>query len=1039
MSAASFLKRIAAQKRRLGIGAGILVGLIALYGLLGYFWLPGYIRAKMENGLSASLHRPVTVRSIDIQPYTLEFTVHGFRVEEKLSDSDAGHDLLSFEELYVNVSGASLTKGAPVVSAVTLRGPSVRLVREGENRFNITDLIEDFMKQPPSEGKTMFSVSNIVVEDGSFILIDQLKDSRQEISGIRLGVPFVANLKSDEQSWVEPHFSANVNGAPLTLNGKLRPFSANREGTLELKLNDVDLTHVDEYSPVPVGIRLGSGYLDSNLVLTFTQTDSEPPKITLTGEAALRKLGIENRGTEIPYVAKIAEIQIKPVELNLNGAKQSHVTLALGGAAISREGEEQPLLSLPSLKVSQSSIDLTRQSVTLGDITLDRIHASLRRESDGRLNLAKLFTPASHSMAPREAIAPKAKAGKPWEVRFGSFKLTGAALRYEDVSLPNVSPMIVQPLDLTVADIDLRGAEPLKIALKAAVNEKGSLETNGRLAWAPLAVEFDVDAKDVDLVPLQGWAGDKMNALITSGATSFRGKIKADGSPIKVVLLGDGKFTNFSVVDKSATTDLMRWRALDIRGIEFVNEPLRANIEAVSIADFFAYVVITPKGDLNLTHIVRQEGNNESPAPPPLPAETAEPGPATAAKTVAKTTTPAGRKSTPVRISRISLQGGNINFQDQFIKPNYKANLTGLAGRIGPLDPQKPGEIDVHGAIDKTAPLKISGKVNTFAKEMYLDVTASAKGIDMPGFSPYSAKYIGYTIEKGKLSVDVHYHVEKGELTAENNVFLDQLTFGEKIKSPDALSIPVTLAVALLKNREGEINLHLPVTGSVNDPHFSIGSVLANAFVNLLSKAVTAPFALLGSVFGRSGEELSEISFEPGRADIGPEAEKSLQALSKALKDRPALKLEITGEADPVHDPEALKRVMLERKVKARKLLENVKKGETSGSLDDIALTPDEYAKYLTLAYKDEKFDKPKNVIGFTKSLPVPEMEQLMLANIDAAESEMHDLAQARAENARDWLVEKGGVPADRIFVLQPRVQAGDGKKPSSRVQFSLG
>ncbi|HET7062404.1 MAG TPA: DUF748 domain-containing protein, partial [Nitrosospira sp.] len=383
MSAASFLKRIAAQKRRLGIGAGILVGLVALYGLLGYFWLPGFIRTKVESELSASLHRPVTVRSIEIQPYTLEFTVRGFRVGGKPSDSDAGNDLLSFEELYVNVSGASLTKGAPVISAVTLRGPVVRLVREGENRFNITDLIEDFMKQPPSEGTTMFSVSNILVEDGSFTLIDQLKDSRQEISGIRLGVPFVANLKSDEQSWVEPHFSANVNGAPLRLNGKLRPFSTNREATLELKLNDVDLTRVDEYSPVPVGIRLSSGYLDSNLVLTFSQADSEAPKITLTGEAALRKLGIENHGTEIPYAAKIAEIQIKPVELNLNSANRSHVALALSDAVISHEGEEQPVLSLPSLKVSQSSIDLAHQSVTLGDITLDRIHAFLRRESDG--------------------------------------------------------------------------------------------------------------------------------------------------------------------------------------------------------------------------------------------------------------------------------------------------------------------------------------------------------------------------------------------------------------------------------------------------------------------------------------------------------------------------------------------------------------------------------------------------------------------------------------------------------------------------------
>ena len=171
----------------------------------------------------------------------------------------------------------------------------------------------------------------------------------------------------------------------------------------------------------------------------------------------------------------------------------------------------------------------------------------------------------------------------------------------------------------------------------------------------------------------------------------------------------------------------------------------------------------------------------------------------------------------------------------------------------------------------------------------------------MPAFSPYSGKYIGYTIEKGKLSIDVHYHVEKGNLTAENNVFLDQLTFGEKIESPDALAIPVTLAVALLKDRHGEINLHLPVSGSINDPQFRIGPVLVSAFVNLLSKAVTAPFSLLGSAFG-GGEELSEVKLSSPAGGPWPEAEKRLQDLSKALIDRPALELEITGEADPAND-----------------------------------------------------------------------------------------------------------------------------------------
>jgi uncharacterized protein involved in outer membrane biogenesis len=985
------------------------------------------------------------VQSIDIQPYTLELTVRGFRIGEKERSIDAAEALFSLEELYVNLSSASVARRAPVISSLSLKAPVVRLVREAENHFNITDLVEDFMKrpvEPEEDGRAMFSVSNIVIEGGRFEFVDRLKKSRQEISEIRVGVPFVANFESYEGTWVEPHFSAKVNGAPLTLNGKLRPFTENREATLEIKLNDVDLTRVDEYSPIPTGISLLSGYFDSDLLLTFTQVAGESPSMVLTGRAALRKLEIENQGVEAPYRAKLDQFDVKLTEVSLNGTKPSHVTLTLTEAAVSRKGESEPVLSLPRLSVDEVAIDSKRQSVAVGAVVLDRFKAGARRETDGRLDLVKLFAPPpGQAVSAPEPPPANAETSKPWAVQLGSLKLKAAALRFEDSTLTNIAPMVVDPLDLTVNDIDFSGAAPLKLALKAAINQNGSLETNGSLAWSPLAADLTVNANDVDLVALQGWAGDRLNVLLTRGALSFDGNIQADGSPLKVAVNGKGRFINFNVLDKVSTLDLMRWRSLDINGIKFVNEPLRVDIASIAIADFFAHVALSPEGELNLEHIVRQDDKAQQlvqavPAAPPLAEE--KDASAEQVQTIATNAVqPPTRKRIPVHIGRIVMQGGNVNFNDQFIKPNYRAKLTGLSGRVGPLDPRKPGEIDIRGAVDKAAPLKIVGKVDTMGSELFLDITASAKGIDMPAFSPYSGKYVGYAIEKGKLSVDIHYHVEKGELTAQNNIFLDQLTFGEKVESPDALSIPVNLALAVLKNRRGEIDVHLPVSGSINDPQFSLGGVIFNAIINLLTKAVTAPFAMLGSLFG--GEELSEITFLPGQAQITPEAEKRLEMLSRALTDRPTLELEITGRADPLNDPEALKQTLLERRVKALKMSEKIKKGEATGSLDEIELGPEEYAKYLTLAYKEAKFEKPKNVIGLTKSLPIPEMEQLMLANTDAGENELRELAALRAAVVRDWLIDRGGVAGDRVFVLAPKVEVeADGEKTGSRAEFSL-
>jgi hypothetical protein len=1030
-----FLRRFV-NNRRLRISVGVLVITIVLFGLLGYFWLPGYAKNKLETELSEIVHRPVSVQSIDIQPYTLELIVRGFQVGEKAASEGSDKVLFSVGELYVDLSTASIARLAPVVSSVTIKAPMLRLVREGENRFNITDLIEEFLEQPEDDSKrkddskTMFSVSNIVIEGGHFEFVDQFKESNQKVSEINLGIPFVSNFESDQKTWIEPYFNANVNGAPFVLNGKLRPFLGKREAILELKLNNIDLTRIDEYSPIPLGISLLSGYLDSDLQLTYTQEADQSTRMVLSGHTSLRKFELENRIMEAPYNVEFDQLDVMLSEIDLSGSGQTpaQVALVLIGAVLVQPGNTEPILSLPKLSVNQIMIDLTQKKVALGVMKLDQFKASIRRETDGQLNLTHHFTPLPDEQAStlqrRSAVA---EASEPWAASIDKLKLADAALHFEDLTLTKVAPMVVDPLNLTIDNIDLDGADPLKLALQATVNQRGNLETNGSLAWAPLAFDFDINARDIDLVSLQGWAGDQLNALLTSGEVSFQGKVMADGEPLKIVLSGKSGFSNFNLFDKASATDLLRWRRLDIGGIKFVNEPFRVDIDSVAIADFFANVTISPKGEIILKNIVREDNGTEKVTSTK----------STTAVTKAPVKSQAG-KATPVHIGRVVLKGGNIDFNDQFIKPNYRANLTGITGRVGPLKPGKRGEVNIRGAVDKSAPLEIKGKVDPFGSELFLNITAKATGIDLPTFSPYSGKYVGYVIEKGKLSVDIHYHIEKGELKAENNIFLDQFTLGEKIESPDALDLPITLAIALLKNQRGEIDINLPISGSLNDPEFSIGGIIIKVIVNLLTKAVTAPFALLGSLVG-DGEELSEIDFLPGYGRVEPEAEKRLQALSKALTDRPALKLEITGYADPENDHDGLKRVILERKVKAQKLSEGVEKGEAGGSLQDVNLEPKEYEKFLELAYEEEKFDKPKNVIGFTKDLPVPEMEQLMLANINAGDDELRKLALQRAKAARDWLVEKGSISIDRVFISEPRIESEvDGEKLGSRAKFSI-
>jgi outer membrane protein OmpA-like peptidoglycan-associated protein len=343
--------------------------------------------------------------------------------------------------------------------------------------------------------------------------------------------------------------------------------------------------------------------------------------------------------------------------------------------------------------------------------------------------------------------------------------------------------------------------------------------------------------------------------------------------------------------------------------------------------------------------------------------------------------------------------------------------------------------MELRGKYANSAPVQILAKLNPLAAKSYLDLKAEVTGVDLVGFSPYSGKYAGYAIEKGKLSLTVAYKLENNQLSAENRVFIDQFTFGDKIDSPDATKLPVNLAISLLKNNRGEIDLNLPISGSLDDPQFSIGGLIVKVIVNLFVKAVTSPFALLGSMFG-SGDELSNIEFAAGRATLNDAAGKKLEALAKALNERNSLKLEITGRADPEADREGVKRAALERAMQAEKLKDLKKAGEGK-SLEEIEIAPEERTAYLTRAYKEAKFPKPRNMVGLQKDLPAEEMEKLMLSNLPATDDDVKALAGRRAEAVQGWLVEQGKVPPERVFLLPPKVEA-DEKGKASRVDFSL-
>ncbi|MFC5472733.1 DUF748 domain-containing protein [Paraherbaspirillum soli] len=706
--------------------------------------------------------------------------------------------------------------------------------------------------------------------------------------------------------------------------------------------------------------------------------------------------------------------------------------------------------SIGASKIRLENADLNTETHTFNAaaLRLTGIQGDVRRDAQGKINLQQFVAGSGKSDKTSDGSATKSAPA--WVANINQIAVADSALSYSDNSVKPAVAVRADAFNLTVDNVSSALDKPIKIALQTNLNKSGKLAISGSAAPQLKSIDLALDAQNLPVAALQPYFTDLLNVTLTTGQATAKGKLllippigqQAFASNYSGML----RLTNFRMLDKDSIGEFLRWKTLDISGIDARIGGARQNVTLgkISLDDFFARAILSEAGKLNLQNIVvsKTAATPAPPAPAVPPQKTAQ---VTAAgtTTVAPITPAAPKANAPViKIGQIVLKGGNINYTDNFVKPHYTANLTGMGGTIGAIasDQPQPAAIDLNGKIDNDAPVTISGSLNPLFKPMFLDIKASANDVELPGLTPYATKYAGYAIEKGKLSMDVSYHVENDKLIAQNNLRIDQLTFGDKIDSPTATKLPVLLAVALLKDRNGQININLPISGTLSDPDFSIGGIIGRIFVNLIVKAVTSPFALISSAFGGGGsDELGYAEFNPGSATLTAASQSKLDTIAKALIERPALKMDITGRVDPQSDTDGVRQESLSRKLKALKLKDALSQGQEL-QWEEITLTDAEKTQYLEKVYKSEKFDKPRNALGFAKSLPAAEMEKLIIANTPVTQDALQALAEQRAEAVRNYLESKGHIPLERIFLIAPKLNA-DGIKDKgqpNRADFSL-
>jgi len=946
----------------------------------------------------------------------LAVTVKGSATVSSLALAEAGgEDLLGVESIRAVLADVRPLEQVVRLESLEIVAPELQVRRNRAGHINV-DLATSF--KPKNAPEIIAASANNTGATGQ-------NDAK----------PATATpAQTTQPAWqVELAHFALHKGAVHWTDDTLAPSAKRDVKDIELQVQAIQWPFTDKPATLEGSLAIPSGKKTAQFVFKGTGTDGAG-----SVEATLKELPL---GVAAPYVAqflvpqvagvleaeaqalwKAGQVQLKLPRLALRDfALVADKALAAESAA--------PLPKFKLLEITDAQADLTARTASVGKVALRAPSATVDRDAQGRWMFHRWLktAPAADTSAPASA-ANTAATTPPWKVAVAEVALDDGAVALDDRLPTRPVTATISALKVLAKTLTLDGKKPAPLTvsarIKAGQTEPGMLKYSGTAMWDPVTVQGTLDALDIPAHAFAPYVADRLNIELLRADASVKGTVRyaaTEGGP-QVQLRMDAALEDFRSNSVQTTggqglpvgEELLSWKSLNVPGIEFDMAPgtaLRVQVREAALTDFYARLLVSPQGRLNLQDLVK-------PAPADADKGVVAPAIVASAPVASAPTTRAG-PAPVITVGPVSLVHGKVLFSDRFIQPNYSADLSELTGRLSKFSSQSVdgvvqlADLELRGRAEGSAALEITGKINPLARPLALDVRGKVRDLELPPLSPYAVKYAGYGIERGKLSVDVSYLIQPdGQLTATNSLVLNQLTFGDKVDGAPN-SLPVKLAVSLLADRNGVIDLNLPISGSLNDPQFSIGPVIWKVITNLIAKALTSPFSLLASAFG-GGDELSNVSFAPGTSVLSVDAKQGLDKVAQALVDRPGLKVTVLGTASLEAEREALKRERLRGLLLAEKRRQAAVAGQDTATV--TAVTDAEYPALLKEVYRRADITKPRNMVGFAKTLPAPEMEALLLASIGVNEDVMRELALSRGVAVRDYLAAKQ-LESERLFL----------------------
>ncbi|CAG9297697.1 DUF748 domain-containing protein [Celerinatantimonas diazotrophica] len=973
----------------------ILLGLVAPY----------VIQTQLPSALQTMLGREVSLAKVSINPFLLRARIDDLSVAK----SESSKKLFALKRLEVEVNfWQSLLTLNPTLSHINIDAPDVMFSRQQDGSLSFQDILTRFAqrakKQPKEthdDGKIFaLRIGKISLLNGQFAFTDSATGTHLHYQKLHFNLNhFDTRALISSHQTDKPHnkFDLKLTGqqqGQMNLTGQLQlsPFKA----VGHLSVQRVALTPYWQLIQPYIRAQFAHGTLTTKLLFAVN----------------VQKNGLQ--------------WQLNDGSLALNNLQWQDKT--------------QPKVSLAHIKLSHINASSADKSASIGQVVLSKpqVEAVLKNNS---LDLVRLFTPKWPASSSTKSAPSQGQSAAPWQASLDQVSLEDGSVSLVDDDFGQGTRWDIKKISLKTGQLSSDLSRAIKYQLSLALmspshQNAGQLSSSGEIVPQTQSVRAKLKLSDFDLTTLGAYITPYVNIQLHSGQLSSVAQLRFSPKQ-QFDYQGNLALTQLSIDDNVTDKPLLKWQKMAINSVHFSQAKNILDIKQIQLTKPFLRVVVTPKRQTNLSHLLVSHQ-----AAKPSSHQAKEPPQTAATKSAAN--------PLKINIGKISLSQGRAFFADRSITPNFASGIDSLNGDISHLS-SKPGtvaKVHLKGAIDQYAPVTLSGEINPLLKQPYLNLDLNFKNVELVSVSPYSGTYAGYYIDKGQLDLGLNYQLKDNQLLGKNHIVINQLQLGKASNSSKAMNLPIKLAIALLQDRHGVIDLGVQVSGDVNDPSFGVGSIIWAAIKNVITKAVMSPFSLLAKLVG-SDQQLNYVAFAPGRAMLDKSEQQRLDKLAEALKKRPKLKVNVRGSVNLAQDALAISEFKLKQQLLKVSGLAKLPKDLSASQFPMQGPLVDGLDKLYTSQLKKSVKATRKKIVAQIKAQQggkEPSAEQVTTAvHISmynqlikvqkVPKSQLQNLAQIRAQQVKSYLVNHDKIDPDRIFLRNSKAEL---KTDSTKVKLQI-